>query len=465
MKRAADLGVLALLGAGTLASTYWLGRELDPGDFGRPLHVLAGVTAAFLLLWAAAVAWVVWRRPRGRDVLVLVLLVAAAARLMLVFGEVPLNQAPLSNDVFRYVWDGRVQSHGINPYAHAPSDSELAGLRDSEIYAHLNRKDGRTIYPPVAQSLYRLLYELHPDSVRWTRLAFAVLDLVAIALLAWLLLRLGRPPSWALVYAWHPLVTFEIASSGHVEGVAVLLVLLALHASYSRRAALTGVLAGAAGLVKFYAVGVLPALVRPDRWLRAGLAVAATVVVAYLPFVGAGDKVLGFLPTYLDQEGITKGTRFYPLDLLGLSGSVAAALYVGVVGLALIAVALRFARDAPSMAGALVLMTAALVLFTPAYPWYCLLVIALLPMARGAVLLPAGAIALLWPFLYLHISAKGFPEWPRHLVYGTCLAALAAAALWSQRRGAVASSLIPSLKVTSARKPSASAASSGEAKT
>jgi hypothetical protein len=112
-----------------------------------------------------------------------------------------------------------------------------------------------------------------------------------------------------------------------------------------------------------------------------------------------------------------------------------------------------------------VLITAGLILFTPAYPWYCLLVIALLALARGPVVVPAGAVALLWPFLYLHISAKGFPDWPRHVVYGTCLAALAAAALWAQRRGAVASSWIPSLKLTSARKPSASAASSGEANT
>jgi alpha-1,6-mannosyltransferase len=443
-----------------LAFTVWLGDELDPGDFGRPLHVLAGVAAAFLLVWAAAVAWVVWRRPRGRAVLVLVLVVAAGARLVLVFDE-----TPLSNDVYRYVWDGRVQAQGINPYAHAPADPALAGLRDGEIYEHLNRKQARTIYPPVAQGLYRLLYALHPNSVRWTKLAIASLDLVAVALLALLLVQFGRPPSWALVYAWHPLVMFEIASSGHVEGAAVLLVLLAVLASSSQRAALAGVLAGAAGLVKFYAVGVLPALVRPGHWLRAGIAVAVTVVLAYLPFAGAGGKVLGFLPTYFEQEGITKGTRFYPLDLLGLTGSVAAALYAAIVGLLLIALALRFAREAPSTTGALVLMTAALVLFTPAYPWYCLLVIALLALARGPVLLPAGAVALLWPFLYLHISAKGFPEWPRHLVYGACLAALAGSALWAQRSGAVASSLIPSLKLTSARKPSASAASSGEAKT
>jgi alpha-1,6-mannosyltransferase len=460
VRRVADLGVLALLGAGILAFTVWLGRELDPGDFGRPLHVLAGIAAAFLLLWAAAAAWVVWRKPRGRAVLVLVLLVAAAARLVLVFGD-----TPLSNDVYRYVWDGRVQSHGFNPYAHAPADPELAALRDDEIYEHLNRKQAQTIYPPVAQGLYRLLYALHPDSVRWTKLAFASLDLVAVALLAWLLVRLGRPPSWALVYAWHPLVTFEIASSGHVEGVAVLLVLLAVHASFSRRVALTGLLGAAAGLVKFYAVGVLPVLVRPRHWLRVAAVVAITAVAAYLPFVGVGGKVFGFLPTYFEQEGITKGTRFYPLDLLGLSGSVAAALYAGAVGIVLVALALRFAREAPSMTGALALVTAGLILFTPAYPWYCLLVVALLGLARGPVLLPAGAVALLWPFLYLHISAKGFPEWPRHVVYGACLALLAAAALWAQRRGAVASSLMPSVKLISARKPSPSAARSGDAKT
>ncbi len=222
MRRAAlDLGVLAVLGAASIASAVWLGRELDPGDFGRPLGVLAAVAAAMLLPYVAAATWVVWRRPPRRAALVLVVAIAAVLRLALVSGE-----PALSNDVYRYVWDGRVQAAGINPYRYAPADPELAFLRDAEIYPRLNRIGVQTAYPPVAQGLFGGLYWLHGDSVPWTKLAIVLLDLVAIGLLAYLLARARRPPAWALVYAWHPLVVFELAGAGHVEGLAVLLVLI-----------------------------------------------------------------------------------------------------------------------------------------------------------------------------------------------------------------------------------------------
>lgn len=463
MRRAVDLGVLGALGAGLIGYTVWLGDELDPGDFGRPLSLLFGIAAGFLVLYACAALWIAGRRPPRRAALAVVFLVAAVARLLLVPGE-----TPLSNDVYRYVWDGRIQAEGINPYRYAPADPALAELRDEEIYAHLNREEVRTIYPPVAQGLFRLLYEIHPDSVTWTKLALVSLDLAAVGLLAWLLARLRRPPEWSIAYAWHPLAIFEIGSSGHVEGVAVLLVLLALHASLSRRAALAGVLAGAAGLVKFYAAAVFPALLHPGRRLVAGAALAATAVLAYLPFLGAGRGVLGYLPDYLEEEGVISGTRFYPLDLVGAQGSAAAAVYGILAGFVLLGLAARYAlAPGPSPTGALALVVAALVLFTPTYPWYALLAIALLPLGRGPVLLPAGAVALLWPLLYLHISGEGHPRWPRHLVYGACLAALGIAAAWAarQRIGTEASCLMPSAKETSDRNPSTSSARVGEAKT
>ena len=124
-RAAADLGVLAALGAMCIASTVWLGSELEPGDFGRSLTTLAGIAVGMLLPYVAAVAWVVLRHPPRRAALVLVVTVAAALRLALVAGE-----PALSNDVYRYVWDGRVQAAGINPYRHTPADPELAFLRD-----------------------------------------------------------------------------------------------------------------------------------------------------------------------------------------------------------------------------------------------------------------------------------------------------------------------------------------------
>ena len=62
----------------------------------------------------------------------------------------------LSSDMYRYVWDGRVQVAGINPYRYVPADPALQSLRDDAIYPHINRADiARTIYPPSHSSCSR----------------------------------------------------------------------------------------------------------------------------------------------------------------------------------------------------------------------------------------------------------------------------------------------------------------------
>ena len=463
-----DLGVLGALGAVAVGSTAVLGSELDPSDFGRPTHVLAGVVVAMLVPYLAASAWVLARRPGTLSVVLLVVVVAAGMRLVLV------NEKPvLSNDVYRYVWDGRVQAAGTNPYRYAPNAPELAPLRDEAIYPRMNRLGVQTAYPPVAQGLFAVLYRLQPDSIRWTKLAIVLLDLLSIGLLAHLLSRLGRPPAWTLLYAWHPLVAFELGGAGHIEGIVVLLVLAAVAASLSTRVVRTGVLLAAAALVKPYALLLLPALVRSFRSVAvAGVAAAGTVALAYTPFLDVGVRALGYLPGYLREEGFTRGTRFY---LLGLLDSDPSSLLTGVyvvlaAGLLLGLAALVVQR--PDIAGltpasaALALFTAMWVLTSPTYPWYALLAVALVPLARGPVILPAAAIALTAPFLYLHISVGSHPAWPRHLAYGLPALALAAAVVRvAQRKGAVASSHTPSSNETLARNPSSAAARSVEANT
>ncbi len=430
-----DLVVLALLGAVSVATTAWLGAELDPGDLGRPQGTLAAVAAGMLLPYVAAVAWIVFRRPPSRAALGLVVAVAAALRLVLVPAE-----PALSNDVYRYVWDGRVQAAEINPYLHAPADPELASLRDPEIYPHLNRVAVQTAYPPVAQGLFGALYRLHADSVPWTKLALVLLDLAAVGLLAYLLALLRRPPAWALLYGWHPLVVFELAGAGHVEGVAVLLALAAVWAACTRRSLVTGVLVAAAALVKPYVLLFGPALLRRRRDLPQVLgAGAATILIAYSPFADAGLRALGYLPGYLREEGFTSGSRFYLLGLV--TNDPPTALTVGyglVVAAALLGLAATFVLRPPESSSALpsralLLFTVFWVLASPTYPWYALLAVALIPLARGVALVPAASLALAAPFLYLHISVGTHPAWPRHVVYGGCAVALAAAALWSAR--------------------------------
>lgn len=438
-----DLGVLGGLGAGIVALNLWLAHWAA-----IPAHPRAFLAAlvAQLVLYGLAAGWIVFRRVPTRGALAIIVLVALAARLAFV------AQAPtVSDDVYRYVWDGRIQVAGINPYRYAPDDPHLAAYRDERIYPHINRRGVPTIYPPVAQLVFSVIYALHTDSIAWTRIAFTGFDLLTILVLASLLRRLGLRPERVLLYAWHPLLILELGHSGHVDIVMICFLVLALHARIGNRPWRAGFLLACAALTKFYAIIALPALLRPERRrdLRLPLACGVTVALAYLPFLGVGSKVLGYLGGYVQEEGIASGARYYLLGLaqrlwagrppgvalpLWLTQVDAARLYTGLLLAVMAALALWcWLRPLPSAraipARALLLFGVFIALATPTYPWYSLLLLPFVPFVRRRLLLLALTIVSGAGFLYLQWWWPGTETWVRALAYGGGPLVLAALAL------------------------------------
>jgi hypothetical protein len=130
-----------------------------------------------------------------------------------------------SDDLWRYVWDGRVQLHGVHPYRYAPTAPELAGLRD-ESWSAINHPELKTIYPPLAEATFLTLAALGAGPVGF-KLAFGLADFGVVLALDHLLRRRGLPRDRVILYAWNPLPIVESAGSGHVEPVGVLLAVLA----------------------------------------------------------------------------------------------------------------------------------------------------------------------------------------------------------------------------------------------
>jgi len=247
-----------------------------------------------------------WSRAnRERHALVLILLVAAVVRSIALFAP----QA-LSTDAYRYVWDGRVQASGINPYRYIPADPALERLRDASIYPNINRADyAHTIYPPTAELTF-LAAERMSDSLIGMKLAMLAFDAVSLACLLALQRRNGLPAARVLLYAWHPLPIWEFAGTGHVDAVAIAFLLLAFLAA-SRRASLwAGVALAAATLVKFYPAVAGPALFRRWDW-RLPLAFVLTLIVLYLPYLSVGTGVFGFLSGYASEEGLRDGSGVF----------------------------------------------------------------------------------------------------------------------------------------------------------
>ncbi len=355
--------------------------------------VIAAVLAQGAIYFVAAF-WVVSRRPSP---LGLILIFAALLRL-------PLLLAPpyLSDDIYRYVWDGRVQAAGINPYRYVPDAPELEELRDEDIYPEINRSDyAVTIYPPAAQVFFLLVTRIS-ESVTWMKASLLAWEGLAIWLLVLLLRRAGRPDSLVLLYAWHPLPLWELAGSGHLEGAAIACILAALLALVRGRSALAGVALGVATLFKLYPLGLFPALWRPgDRRMPAAL--AATISIGYLPYLGVGRGVLGFLPEYVQEEGLQGGTRYYLLYVArSLGAHLGPAIYLVPVGLSLAAlsawISLRRRPRNDFAGGGLLLASAAVVAFSPRYTWYFAWLLPLAALLRSMPILLLGLLSFLLYF-------------------------------------------------------------------
>jgi hypothetical protein len=338
------------------------------GNIDRFIDRFLVVAAAEAVVYLLSV-WLVWNGDGSRSVLVVILGVAGIARLML------LSAPPyLSSDVYRYVWDGRVEAAGINPYRYVPADPHLEKLRDAEIFPHINRASyAPTIYPPLAETIFLAVTRVS-QSVTAMKAAMVGFEIVTIVFLLRLLGGAGLPQSRVLAYAWHPLPIWEFAGNGHVDAVLITLVVVALWARQSGRDWLTGMALAGATLTKLYPAVLGPALYRRWTW-RMPLAFAATIGLFYLPFVGAGWQVFGFLPGYAAEEGFnTTGAGFYLWSLVRLLPPFAdlptLAYPIGAAAiLAALAVTIVLRGDAP-LAGSVILASAFILLVSPHYPWY-----------------------------------------------------------------------------------------------
>jgi hypothetical protein len=288
----------------------------------------------------------------------------------------------LSSDIYRYVWDGKVQATGINPYRYVPADPALASLRDGTIFPHINRATTAvTIYPPVAQFFFLIVTRIG-ENVTVMRLALVGCEAVTVAIIALFLRRMNRPVTRVVAYLWHPLPLWEIASSGHVDALMLALMLLGLWIALSGHALRGAALIAFSVLVKPYVAPVLAGIWRP--WdLKMPLVVIAIITLCYLPYLSVGWGVLGFLTQgYLREEGISAGNDLWPLALWRLvfgehHGDVV--FYVATAALVLLFAGLAVARrgDRPiasRLADINRLLLLTLLLLSPNYPWYFLAV-------------------------------------------------------------------------------------------
>jgi hypothetical protein len=388
----------------------------------------------FQSLFAAAFAFyalALMRRGRSRGTrhgALTVLVVAAAARLAL------LPVAPtLSDDVYRYVWEGRVAAAGCDPWRHSPDDPALAHLRDDTIHPRVNHPQLASIYPPLAVAGFALVARISP-TVSAFKVWVVLHDLALVALLLAWARRRGGDPTAVLIYAWNPLVLVEYAGTGHADPTAMVWLVAALALAQARPVA--SALAAAAGaLVKLAPLAALPALGRAWTW-RARVTALAVLVVGLAPLLAtAGSRASGL-------TAWASWWRNNDLVFAGLAALAGEPVARAIVLAAVAASAFLFARRREPADATRATLKTALLLSPVLHPWYLGWVLALEPVRaapgeswRGAPWTLLSLTAILSYGLLAPPSEGGAYHLPiawRALEYGA--PAALALALWLRRR-------------------------------
>jgi alpha-1,6-mannosyltransferase len=331
----------------------------------------------------------------------------------------------LDDDVHRYVWDGRMQRLGYNPYIAVPSDPALAGLHTPETRT-LNNPEVPSPYPAGAQLFFRAVTSIR-ESTFALKVAFVVCDFAIALLLLDFLRRTGQGEHWVLVYAWHPLLAIEVAGSGHVDIVGVLLLLVSAASLVRRWRAAAAISFGLAIAVKF-----LPIVLAPLYWRRVRMrdAVLAAIIVGllYVPFFTHGRIPIGSFGTYVQRFRFNDPV-FATLERVA-APRVVAGLAVLVGFLTSIWMRRKFAEGA---AEAFAWPMAASLFCAPVvYPWYLLW---MLPFLRSTSTVPilVWTLSILPTYYVWHLRTVGrpwvVPDWIMSLEFGAVVIACAIIAL------------------------------------
>jgi len=308
-------------------------------------------------------------------------IVAAA----LVFRVTAWPIAPaLSDDIYRYRWEGRLQASGGNPYQERPNDREWAPLKD-ETFPLVVGKEVKAGYGPLLELVerwtYRAVRSATPDPWRqafWFKAPFALFDLGAIAVL-WILLRArGRPVQWVLLYAWSPLPVMEFWATGHNDSAAIFLLLLALWAAARRRWHWAFTWLSLAASTKFWPLLLFPLFIgwrncRPLRW-REPLVALPIFAATCWPYWSDVSENLQFMSGFLG--GWRNNDSLFGL-LLWLTGDTVSAKYLAI---AVVAATILFVTrwDRPLEEAALTVTTVLLLVSANCHPWYLTWILPLL---------------------------------------------------------------------------------------
>ena len=433
--------LLALGIESTLLYLVWL------GELRTQIHSFWLALLGLSALYGGAVFWILYQK-------------SGSARALILFGllfRLTMWNSPvsLSDDIYRYVWDGRVQLAGMNPYRYAPEDDALASLRDSTIYTAINHRQVPTIYPPLAQAFFAMTAAIS-ERLGTIKMGLIALDMGLCLLLARFLALRSMDPRRILIYAWHPLPLIEIAGSGHIDILGSFFALVALYALVQHRQVLAYALLAAATLSKFVPAFALPLFWQyknraPSNRLRSLFSLfghapffvfIAVISLGYIPYVDFSTQTFSGLSTYLIHWHFND--FFYSLFRSILTSlDPSAAVYARWICALFMIVAIGYATRSTEdpLRGTYWCLGAYVLLSPTLHPWYMLWIMPFMPFFPSPAWLTLSVLVFLAYEVLIDYSLSGvwvekpWVRWAQYAPFFSLLLSRCVYSYWRTIRG------------------------------
>jgi hypothetical protein len=336
-------------------------------------YTIVFLLASIIYLWIA--------RDLFRLALPQHLLIATIAVTLLVRISFITMQPIGSDDIYRYLWEGKVQAAGINPYLYAPDAPELRHLHSTTLPSVVNHPDMKTVYFPLAQWIYYLSYQVSGEGIWGFKLMLFLAETITVLGLFLLTTRLRIPNTFTLLYALCPLPILQFGVDAHMDGLGLPLLVFGLLCYSREKRILAFVLLGLSISMKPVAAVFLPVLWFYEKglWakLRSALIPALILVVQFFPYMLSSNPFEALMT--FSRHWTFNGVVFEVLNLY-FADNQPARLVCG----ALLSIALLFLwLNKKGLWDKIYYSVLLLLLFSPVvHPWYVAWLVVLLPIAQ-----------------------------------------------------------------------------------
>lgn len=338
-----------------------------------------------------------------------------------------LPAAPhLSDDIYRFIWDGRLWNQGINPFTYLPSElisnemaTQLQGI-NSELYEALNSPDYFTVYPPVNQFIFAFATKIFPASLSGSTIIIRMFILLAEGLNLWLLYRLVQsaklPVRNVLIYNLNPLVILELTGNLHFEAVMLCFVLLSLFFLSKSKVIISAIFFALAICTKLVPLIFLPLYLRRLQFRQAiyfyGI-ITLTIVLLFLPLLsqelimGMSSSIGLYFQKFEFNASIYYLVREIGYYVKGYNIIESAGKWLAVITLLFILIFTWFERNRKLPAAFMWVLLIYLLLATTVHPWY------ITPLLAFSIF-TSYRFAVVWSYLiffsYIGYTLDGYTE-------------------------------------------------------